>query len=316
MPMKAVVLAGIGKVEVREVPMPRPVRDDEVLVRMGAVGICGSDIHYYLDGRIGDQVVVHPAVIGHEGAGVIESLGPAAGGLKPGDRVAIEPAVVCGRCDQCLDCRPNTCRELFSSGPPASFRAAVRIHRHARAELPAAPRKHERRGRCACRAAVDRPPQLQDPGRCRAAEKTGILGSGTIGLAVLLAARAARAGPVLYDGQNRRTASRRPAGPAHPGPGTRTGTMSSPRSPLASLGFSTPFSSARATRPRSTRRSTCWRPAAGSSSSAFRPRRACLSISTSSGGRRSLSSTSAASAIAFPRRSTSSPAAPPIPGSC
>lgn len=119
--MKAVVLIGLGKVEVREVPGPRPVRDDDVLVRMAAVGICGSDIHYYRDGRIGDQVVVHPAVIGHEGAGVVEWAGPAAGGLKPGDRVAVEPAVVCGQCDQCLSHRPNTCRTLQFLGTPGQL---------------------------------------------------------------------------------------------------------------------------------------------------------------------------------------------------
>ena len=170
--MKAVVLTGLGKVEVREVPAPRLERDDDILIRMGAIGICGSDIHYYLDGRIGDhQVVVHPAVIGHEGAGVVESAGPAAGGPasgRPGGGRAghsLRPVrPVPGRPPEHL---PGARLPRF--GGPAS-RLHVRIHRHARAELPAAPREPERRRRRARRAAVDRFPQPEDRGRSRAAK--------------------------------------------------------------------------------------------------------------------------------------------------
>ena len=194
--MKAVVLAGIGKVEVRDVPMPRPVRDDEVLVKMGAVGICGSDIHYYRDGRIGDQVVVHPAVIGHEGAGVIESLGPAAGGLKPGDRVAIDPAVVCGRCDQCLDYRPNTCRDLLFLGTPGQLPGCLSEYlvMPARNCLPLPESMSLEDGVLVEPLSIALHSFKILGGR--APEKTGILGSGPIGLSVLLAARALAPGPV------------------------------------------------------------------------------------------------------------------------
>ncbi len=187
--MKAVVLTGLKKVEVRDVPMPRPVRDDDVLVKMGAVGICGSDIHYHLDGRIGDQVVVHPAVLGHEGAGVVESAGPAAGGLKPGDRVVIEPAVVCGRCDQCLVGRPNTCRELVFLGTPGQLPGCMceYIVMPARNCLPLPASLSVEDGALVEPLSIAFH-SLKIAG-APAPRKTGILGAGTIGLSVLLVAR-------------------------------------------------------------------------------------------------------------------------------
>jgi L-iditol 2-dehydrogenase len=192
--MKAVVLAGIRKIEVREVPAPRPVRDDDVLVRMGAAGICGSDIHYHLDGRIGGQVVVHPAVIGHEGAGVVERAGPAATGLKPGDRVVIEPAVVCGRCDQCLGGRPNTCRELLFMGTPGELPGCMSeyIVMPARNCLPLPASLSLEEGVLAepLSIAFHSLNILGAP----APERTGILGAGPIGLSVLLVARSAAPG--------------------------------------------------------------------------------------------------------------------------
>jgi L-iditol 2-dehydrogenase len=123
--MKAAVLTGIRKVEIREVETPRLAREDDVLLKVKAVGLCGSDIHYYLEGRIGDQVVSYPFVAGHECAGVVEAVGSAVRGLKPGDPVAVDPAIVCGRCDQCLDYRPNTCRNLLFLGTPNQLPGAL-----------------------------------------------------------------------------------------------------------------------------------------------------------------------------------------------
>jgi L-iditol 2-dehydrogenase len=85
---------------------------------MDAVGVCGSDVHYYTTGRIGSQVVRYPFAVGHEGAGTIVEVGNGVGTLKPGDRVAIEPAMTCAKCDQCLKGRPNTCRNNRFLGCP------------------------------------------------------------------------------------------------------------------------------------------------------------------------------------------------------
>jgi L-iditol 2-dehydrogenase len=116
--MKAVVLTGIQQMELREVPDPRIERDGDVLLRMGAVGVCGSDIHYYTRGRIGSQVVRYPYKVGHECAGTVEAVGRTVTRVKPGDRVAVDPAMPCGRCDQCLADRPHTCRRLGFLGTP------------------------------------------------------------------------------------------------------------------------------------------------------------------------------------------------------
>jgi L-iditol 2-dehydrogenase len=119
--MKAAVLAGRRRIEIREIPGPLLQKETEVLVRVRATGVCGSDVHYYSEGRIGDQVVEYPFVAGHECAGVVEKTGGAVTRLKPGDRVAVDPAVVCGVCDQCLSGRPNTCRHLLFLGTPGQL---------------------------------------------------------------------------------------------------------------------------------------------------------------------------------------------------
>jgi L-iditol 2-dehydrogenase len=114
--MKAAFLTGVRTIEVREVPAPRPVRDDDVLVRNRAVGVCGSDLHYYLSDRVGGDVVRYPFIPGHECAGVVEDVGRAVTRVKPGDAVVVEPAVSCGVCDQCRTGRPHTCRKLLFLG--------------------------------------------------------------------------------------------------------------------------------------------------------------------------------------------------------
>ena len=123
--MKAALLTGIGKLEIREVPDPQLIRDTDVLVRVGAVGVCGSDIHYYSEGRIGDQVVDYPFIVGHECAGTVERIGPSVRRLRPRDRVAVDPAIICGGCDQCLAGRPNTCRRLLYLGTPNQISGAL-----------------------------------------------------------------------------------------------------------------------------------------------------------------------------------------------
>jgi len=114
--MKAAFLTGVRAIEIREVPAPKVAREDDVLVRSKAVGVCGSDLHYYLSDAVGGDKVKYPFIPGHECAGIVEEVGKAVTRVKPGDAVVIEPAVSCGACDQCRTGRPHTCRKLLFLG--------------------------------------------------------------------------------------------------------------------------------------------------------------------------------------------------------
>ena len=123
--MKAALLTGPGRFELRDVPAPSIARDDDVLLRTKLVGICGSDLHYFSLTRVGDLDLSYPVRLGHECAAVVESVGKAVTGLKRGDIVSVEPAVSCGTCDQCLSGRPHTCRHLAFIGSPGQLDGAL-----------------------------------------------------------------------------------------------------------------------------------------------------------------------------------------------
>jgi L-iditol 2-dehydrogenase len=103
-------------VQSSSVPDPGP---HQVLIEVAAVGICGSDVHYYEHGRIADFVVRAPLVLGHEASGTIRALGSEVTDRTVGQRVAMEPQETCGRCLQCLAGRYNLCPEVsFFATPP------------------------------------------------------------------------------------------------------------------------------------------------------------------------------------------------------
>src|SRR5438132_9644708 len=107
------------RVEERETPQPKT---GEVLVRLGAGGICGSDLHYYHDGRVADFHLREPMILGHEVAGEIVEIGPGVTTLKAADRVAVNPARYWGVCNQWRSGRATPCREVRSFGSPSRFR--------------------------------------------------------------------------------------------------------------------------------------------------------------------------------------------------
>jgi L-iditol 2-dehydrogenase len=116
--MRTMFLTGIRQMELQERPMPQITKDTDVLIKMRTLGVCGSDIHYYTTGKIGSQVVKYPFPVGHEGAGDVVEIGECVTLVKVGDRIAIEPAMPCYQCDQCLAGRPHTCRKLRFLGCP------------------------------------------------------------------------------------------------------------------------------------------------------------------------------------------------------
>lgn len=116
--MKAMMLTGIRQMEMRNIPEPALVNSNDVKIKMSVMGICGSDIHYYTQGQIGTQKVQYPFTVGHEGAGEVVEVGKSVKRVKPGDIIAIEPAMPCWECDQCLAGRHHTCRKLRFLGCP------------------------------------------------------------------------------------------------------------------------------------------------------------------------------------------------------
>lgn len=116
--MKVAVMTGIGKIGYERRPVPEP-QDDEVLVKLEYVGICGSDLHYYESGAIGGYVVKPPFVLGHEPGGIVVKTGKNVRGLKAGDKVALEPGKTCGHCEFCRQGKYNLCPDVvFFATPP------------------------------------------------------------------------------------------------------------------------------------------------------------------------------------------------------
>jgi len=116
--MKAVALTGIGQMGMTDIAKPVIENDNDVLLKVERVGVCGSDLHYYQTGRIGSLIVTFPFLIGHECSATVEALGSAVDRVKVGDQVAVDPAAPCYNCDQCKAGRENTCRNLRFLGTP------------------------------------------------------------------------------------------------------------------------------------------------------------------------------------------------------
>ena len=106
------------KMETREIQIPVP-KEKEVLIKLEYVGICGSDVHYYEHGRIGDFIVQGDFILGHECAGEVVQIGEGVTTLKVGDRVALEPGITCGQCEFCKSGKYNLCPDVeFLATPP------------------------------------------------------------------------------------------------------------------------------------------------------------------------------------------------------
>jgi L-iditol 2-dehydrogenase len=188
--VKAAFLTGIREIEIRDAREPTLRDPEDVMVRIDAVGVCGSDIHYYTEGRIGSQIVKFPEIIGHECSGTVTAIGGAVRKLGSGQRVAIDPLLACGECDQCIAGRLHTCRRQKFLGCPGQATGALAQYlvMPARCCYPVpAPMS-------AAQAAMVEPLAVAlhslrlaplNPGA-----KIAILGAGPIGLSVLLVCRA------------------------------------------------------------------------------------------------------------------------------
>ena len=198
--MVAVRLHGPRDLRVERVPRPEAPAPGMALLRITAVGVCGSDIHTYQDARIGDTVVETPLILGHEFAGVVEAVGADgldgnAQPLQVGARVAIDPAQPCGRCEMCEQGHPNLCHRLHFCGtyPDAGSLSEYMIM-PARSCFPIPDDMDD------ASAALLEPLGIAihavDLAKLRVADSVVILGAGPIGLYILQMAKLAGAQPI------------------------------------------------------------------------------------------------------------------------
>jgi L-iditol 2-dehydrogenase len=194
--MKAMMLTGIREMEMREVPEPVLKDPNNVKIRMLVLGICGSDIHYYTQGRIGSQKVVYPFTVGHECAGIVVETGSGVTRVRKGEIIAVEPAMWCGVCDQCLSGRHHTCRKLKFLGCPGqaegSLSEYIIMPENSCFILPHNLKPDH--------GAISEPLAIGVYSVKKAGDikglKIGILGFGPIGMSVMLAAKAREAGEI------------------------------------------------------------------------------------------------------------------------
>lgn len=194
--MKALLLTEYRKLEVTDVPEPR-VGDDEVLVRVHACGICGSDVHGY-DGTSGRRIP--PLVMGHEAAGVVAEVGAGVRHLRAGDRVTFDSTVYCGRCYFCRRGEPNLCDNRNVLGVSCgdyrrhgAFAEYVAVPQHTVYRLPENLPFEE----AALIESVSIAFHAVGRARLRVGDTAVVVGTGMIGLLVVQALRLAGCGRIL-----------------------------------------------------------------------------------------------------------------------
>jgi L-iditol 2-dehydrogenase len=213
--MKGMLLSAYKQLDLVDIPLPQAA-DDELLIRIKACGICGSDVHGY-DGSTGRRLP--PIVMGHEAAGVVESVGSAVSNFRPGDRVTFDSTVYCGKCFFCLRGDVNLCdnREVIGVSTP-SFRrmgafaefvtVPARIAYKLPDEMSFAQAALIEAVSVAVHAVSLTPIELEDT--------IVVVGAGMIGLLVLQAARLAGAGRVIvFDLDDTRLELARSLGATH-----------------------------------------------------------------------------------------------------
>lgn len=193
--MKAVRLHGPREFRVDDVPEPEP-GPGEVKIAVRSVGVCASDVHYYLRGQIGGLDVRRPFILGHEFAGVVQAVGQGVQGLRLGQPVTAEPVHPCGKCDCCLRGDYNLCRSLLFFGtPPADGCLCERVVCLAKFTFPLPEGITMDEGAMTEPLAVGL--EAVAMAGIRGGESCAVLGAGAIGLSALQALKAAGAGRVV-----------------------------------------------------------------------------------------------------------------------
>ncbi len=199
--MKAAKLHGPREFRIEDVPAPSDPGPGEVMVQIGSVGVCGSDLHTYENGHIGNTFVEQPMILGHEFAGTITAVGTDArdgegAALSVGQRVAVEPSMSCWHCDRCDHGHPNLCRNLSFMGlypDDGALQEYLAVPARCCFPLPDA-------------LSMDAGALLEplgvaihavDLGKLRVVESVAVLGCGPIGLLIIGVAKLAGARPII-----------------------------------------------------------------------------------------------------------------------
>ncbi|MEU6668870.1 L-idonate 5-dehydrogenase [Streptomyces sp. NPDC046727] len=196
--MLGCVIHGAGDLRVERLTPPRP-GPGEALVAVRYGGVCGSDLHYWRHGGVGDFRLREPMVLGHEVVGTVVAYGPGATGPAPGTAVAVHPATPCGRCPECADGRANVCRDTRYLGSAARF-PHVQGAFAGQVAVPAGQSRQLPEGLGLRRAALAEPLAVALHAVRRAGDVSGrhvlVTGAGPIGCLVVAAAKAAGAARV------------------------------------------------------------------------------------------------------------------------
>ena len=192
--MKAAELIGIREFRIVDQDLPDP-GPGQVQVRVAAVGICGSDLHNFTEGGIGDSPCKYPMILGHEPSGVVLKTGPGVSGLAAGDQFALEPAIACGECRLCRMGRENLCdnmRFMSSGGIPGFFRERVNVPAHNLIPVP----KHVGLREATLIEPIAVALHSLSFASLKAGETAVVFGAGPIGLLTIAALKLAGAGRV------------------------------------------------------------------------------------------------------------------------
>lgn len=193
--MQAARLYGPRDMRIETLPDPPPPAAEEVQMRVTAVGVCGSDLHTWAHGEIGDTKLQGPLILGHEFAGVIEAVGAEVTHLAVGQRVAVEPAQSCGQCEYCQIGHPHLCLRLHFCGLwPDDGALCERMNFPAEGCFPIPDSISD--SDAAMLEVLGIAIHAVDLGKVRPARSVAVLGCGPIGLAIIQMAQVAGASPI------------------------------------------------------------------------------------------------------------------------
>jgi L-iditol 2-dehydrogenase len=192
--MRACRLYGVRNLQLEDLPRPLP-GPGEVLLQVASAGVCGSDMHYYLEGRIANAVITTPLVLGHEFSAWVAELGEGVRDLTAGQLVAVEPGIACGMCEPCLNGHPNLCPNIrFCGSPPCDGAFVEYVVMPAENCFPLPPELDRIAG--ALLEPLGVAIHSVDLAHMRPGYSVAVLGAGPIGLLIAAVARASGASEV------------------------------------------------------------------------------------------------------------------------